>query len=226
MLAIIPARGGSKGLPGKNIKMLAGKPLLAYTIEAALKSELISKIFVSTDSEEIAEVARAYNIGCDELRPPHLATDEALALDVYRYTLDLLESQSGKSIKEFMVLQPTSPLRTCDDIDNAVTLFREKHADSLISYTPEAHPITWHKYISKDGKIEKIFDNILKNRQMSRNTYYPNGSIYIFKKKLMDQGKYFTDNSFAFIMDRDKSIDIDTKEEFDFAEYIINKNRK
>ncbi len=223
MLAIIPARGGSKGLPGKNIKELNGKPLISYTIEAAKKSEFITRIIISTDDEAIAKVAVEYGAELPFMRPEYLAGDEARAIDAFKYTLDRLENEEQIKINEFMVLQPTSPLRTAEDIDIAIKMFREKNADSIISYCAEHHPIKWHKYIDKDGKFEDIFETTLNNRQAERTSYFPNGSIYIFKKELIDQEIYQTEKSFAYIMNRDNSVDIDSLEDFEYAEFLLNK---
>ncbi|MGF1807623.1 acylneuraminate cytidylyltransferase family protein, partial [Aliivibrio sifiae] len=181
MIAIVPARSGSKGLPGKNIKLFGEKPLIAYTIEAALKSKYIDDVIISTDDKGIYDLAISFGAKASFLRPKHLAEDESLAIDNYIYTIDRLEKEFNYQINDFVVLQPTSPLRESSDIDGAISLFIEKEADSVISYCEEYHPITWHKYIDKNGKLEDIFDNnILKNRQDIRPSYYPNGAIYVF----------------------------------------------
>lgn len=221
MIAIIPARGGSKGLPGKNIRNLHGKPLIAYTIEAALKSPYIEEAILSTDSQEIANVGLQYGVTVPFLRPAKLASDNALAIDNYLFTIEKLEEISKKELSSIMVLQPTSPLRNTQDIDLAIDLFNRKNADSVISYTEEAHPISWHKYISQDGHLIDILDSSIKNRQAYRESYYPNGAIYIFKKELLLEGKYYNDNSFAYIMPRNRSVDIDTLEDFLYAEYLL-----
>ncbi|MEL6255797.1 MAG: acylneuraminate cytidylyltransferase family protein [Bacteroidota bacterium] len=227
MLAIIPARGGSKGLPGKNIKNLLGKPLIAWTIEAALKSSSLSRLIISTDDPKIAEIAISYGADCPFMRPEELATDSAKAIDTYIYTLDRLMSESGIDIPNFMVLQPTSPLRTANDIDEAVELFKEKKADSVISYVEEAHPIGWHKYVNDEGKLEEVqIQNQLLNRQAHRKSYYPNGSIYVFSYELIKSGKYFSDNSYAYIMDRFRSVDVDVQDDFDYAEFLLMKKQK
>lgn len=222
MTAIIPARGGSKGLPGKNIKLLNGKPLIAYTIEAAKQSKSITRIIVSTDDQNIADVALKYGAEIPFLRPIHLATDDALAIDVLKYTIERLDEEQN-SIEEFIVLQPTSPLRTALNIDEAICMFKEKKADSVISYCKEHHPIRWHKYITEEGKFENIFEETLQNRQLEKPTYFPNGAIYIYKTKIINAGKYYTENSFAYIMERENSIDIDDIQDFEYAEFLLKK---
>ena len=223
MLAIIPARGGSKGLPGKNIKLLHGKPLIAYTIEAAKAAKFISRVIISTDDAEIAKVAIQYGAECPFMRPDFLATDEARGIDVHKYTLDRIEKEENIAINEFVILQPTSPLRTANDIDSAIEIYQTKKADSVISYCAEHHPIKWHKYIDKNGKFENIFETIINNRQDERISYYPNGAIYIFKRDLINTERYYTENSYAYIMDRSRSIDIDTIDDFEYVEFKMQK---
>ncbi|WKS95151.1 acylneuraminate cytidylyltransferase family protein [Riemerella columbina] len=224
MLALIPARGGSKGLPGKNIKNLNGKPLIAYTIEAALQAQKISRVVVNTDSPEIAEVAVAYGAEVPFMRSEALATDDARSIDVMRDAIERMEHLGGVAIPHFVLLQPTSPLRTAQHIDEAVQLFLDRNADAVISCKAEEHPIFWHKYLTEDGRFEEIFPNDdLKNRQDIRPTYCPNGAIYVFDKTVLQTEKYYTPNTYAYLMDRRHSIDIDTIEDFEYAEYIINK---
>jgi len=221
MLAIVPARGGSKGLPDKNIKILNGKPLIAYTIEAAQLAKNVDSIIVSTDNNKIAEIAVELGSEIPFLRPDYLAADTSLAVDNYIYTLNRLEKESRKKINNFIVLQPTSPLRTVSDIDNAINIFKEKNADSVISYTEEEHPVYWHKKINDDLSIKDVFESDLKNRQEYEKTYYPNGAIFIFKTELIYSGKYYSKNSYAYIMPKNQSVDIDTLADFKYAEYLL-----
>lgn len=226
MIAIIPARGGSKGLPGKNIKALGNKPLITHTIEAALRAQKVTRIIVSTDDQEIADIALEYGAEVPFLRPKELAADDSLAVDNYIYTLDRLEKEGNIEIKSFIVLQPTSPLRGSDDIDNAIEVFNTKEADSVISYCKELHPMSWHKKVSNEGLILPIFDDRIGNRQDEEPTYFPNGSIFIFRSDLIKNRSYYSERSFAYIMDRESSVDIDTIEDFDYAEYLLNKKQK
>lgn len=223
MLALIPARGGSKGLTNKNIKLLNGKPLIAYSIEAANTSNGVSRVIVSTDSKEIAGIAQEYGAEVPFLRPDKLAKDETKSIDVYKYVLNELHRREGRFYDEFMILQPTSPLREAEDIDNAINLFIAKNADSVISYCQEHHPIKWHKFITPDGKFSNIFEDSISNRQEERPTYFPNGAIYIFKSDLIFKDLYYSENSYAYIMDRNKSVDIDTIEDFEYAEWIFKR---
>lgn len=224
MIAIIPARKGSKGLPGKNMKNLDGKPLIAHTINAALKARHVEKVYVSTDCEHIYNLS--LNMGCEEsfLRPDHLAADDSLAIDNYLYTIAKLEKEQGLSVNSFVVLQPTSPLRNEKHIDEAIEMFQIKGADSVISFTEEAHPIYWNKTIDKNGIVGDIFSvNGLQNRQNYECTYYPNGAIYVFKTALIKSGNYYSGKTFGYIMDQESSVDIDTIEDFLFAEFKMER---
>lgn len=225
MIAIIPARGGSKGLPGKNIKLLNGKPLIAYTIEAAKQSENVSRVIVNTDDAEISKVALDYGAEVPFVRPSELASDAAKSIDVLLHTLAWLKKNEDLQIDEIIVLQPTSPLRTTQHIDEAIKMYLEKKADSVISYCQEEHPVFWHKFITDEGKFEDIFNgDYLKNRQEIRPTFYPNGAIYILKTKLLLEKKYYSENAYAFLMDKKSSVDIDTMEDFEFAEWLYKKD--
>lgn len=223
MIAIIPARSGSKGLPNKNTLELNGKPLIAYTIDAALKAKHISEVIISTDDAEIAKIAEKYGAKNYFLRPKELATDDALAVDNYIYTINKLNEEFDFNILDFVVLQPTSPLRISQDIDEAIELFKKVNADSIISYTEENHPISWHKYITDDNLLVDVLKDEIKNRQDYKKSYYPNGAIYIFKLDLINQRKYFSNNTQAFIMPKNRSIDIDYKEDFEYVEFLLNK---
>jgi len=226
MIAIIPARGGSKGLKGKNTKMLLGKPLIAYTIESALKSKYITEVIISTDDKEIYNTAIKYGAKETFLRPVELAQDDSLAIDTYVYTINKLNNEFGYNIKDFIVLQPTSPLRSYKDINNAIALFEEKQADSVISYTEEHHPISWHKFIDKNGQFENIFPETIKNRQENRPSYFPNGAIFVFKFSLINNKKYYSENSYSYLMTRENSVDIDTIQDFEYAEYLMRKHNE
>lgn len=225
MIAIIPARGGSKGLPGKNVRPLNGKPLIAYAIEEALKAKHIDRVIISTDDEEIARVAIEYGAELPFMRPAELASDTAMAIDNYIYTVSRLEKEAGKPIDAFVVLQPTSPLRVAEDIDGAIELFEQKGADSVISYCQEAHPVTWHKYLDEEGRFVDIFDANINNRQENRVSYYPNGAVYVFRTAMIRDRKYYTDKSYAYVMPRMRSVDIDFIEDFEYAEYLLNRQK-
>ena len=226
MMAIIPARGGSKGLPGKNIKDLCGKPLIAYTIEAALKSQDIDKVIVTTDSEEIASVARKYGAEIPFMRPAYLADDNASAVDVYIHAAEYMMNEYGCDMQKFIVLLPTAPLRDEKDLDDAVTMFRKKNATTLISVAEADVPASWYYRMNGDGVIKNAgFDrkNAMKNRQIYDKYYVPNGAIYILDYQLLKNLRtYYAEDTVGYIMPREKSIDIDSIDDFKYIEYLMN----
>ena len=221
MIAIVPARGGSKGLPGKNILPLRGKPLIGYTVEEAVKSNRVEEVIISTDDPEIARVAVSFGAKCPFMRPVELASDQSLAIDTYLYTVDRLEKEYGYRISDIAVLLPTSPLRIVEDIDAAISLYEKKNADSVVSYTKEAHPISWHRMIDNEQRLHPLFEEKIGNRQEVKETYYPNGSVYVFKMDLLRQRKYYSDKSFAYLMPAERSVDIDTHLDFLYAEFLM-----
>jgi CMP-N,N'-diacetyllegionaminic acid synthase len=229
MLAIIPARGGSKGIPGKNIKLLCGKPLIVYAIEAAMAANLVDRIILSTDDPEIAKIAGKYDVEIPFMRPANLAQDNSLAIDNYIYTIDRLNATGHTRYDEFIVLQPTSPFRTAIDIDNAIELFYNKNADSLISVCEASHPPLWAKKIDSLGRLEEYFNINIgnKNRQELGKAYMPNGAIFILKLSLLkSRDSYYSDNTYAFIMPLERSLDIDTPLDFEFVEFLMRKYGK
>lgn len=223
MLAIIPARGGSKGLPGKNIKLLNNKPLIAYTIEQALLCKEITDVFVTTDCAEIAEVARNYGAWVPELRPSHLAEDNSTTLDVLEYVLNYLKINFDKSYESFIVLQPTSPLRNVEHIREAYAMYKNQNADSIISFTENSHSIFWNKFVNEEGRISRIFEEtVSSNRQESKKAYYPNGSIYLINSNFFLKNRtLYSDNTYAYIMKKEVSFDIDDLFDFNIVQFLI-----
>ena len=225
MLAIIPARGGSKGIPKKNIKLLCGKPLIAYTIEAAMASRSIDHIVLSTDDPQIAEVAVQYGAEVPFMRPEELAQDDSLAIDSYIYTIERLNKEFNHNYEEFVVLLPTVPLRTSEDIDKAIELFSQKGADSVIPCTETQHPVEWIFNINDDGTIKRSCETgagKMINRQQLKRSYTLNGAVFVFKYSLLKETRsYYSQKTYAYAMPLERSIDIDTEIDFKFAEFLI-----
>lgn len=227
MIAIIPARGGSKGLPGKNTKLLSGLPLICYSINAALKSSLVDRVIVSTEDNEIASIAKDCGAEVPFLRPANLSSDTSLAIDTYLHGVDFIAKQDLKPIESFVVLLPTAPLRVAQDIDEAIKIFNDKNASSVISVTEAPVPLNWYKRITKKGILENYSHefNSLKNRQEHESTYVPNGAIFVFKTEILRLTRhYYTDKTYPYIMPRERSIDIDDLLDFKLAEYLVKKN--
>ena len=218
-LAIIPARGGSKRLPRKNILDLCGKPLISWSIEAALKSKYISKVVVSSDDEEILNISS--NFGADIIKRPYeLANDTATTFDAIKHTINNLEKYDY-----IVLLQPTSPLRNEKHIDEAIELLEEKQADAIVSVCEMDHSPLWSNTLPKDGNMKNFLrDEVLNKRSQDLEKYYRlNGAVYICKTdKLLENKSFFLkDNIFAYIMDRKSSIDIDEEIDFLFAQKVI-----
>lgn len=221
MLAIIPARGGSKTLPRKNVLPMMGVPLIAHSIRAALGARHITEVVVSTDDPEIAEVARTAGASVPFMRPSELAGDSSMAMDAYLYTIEKLQTLNpGKDYSKFVVLLPTSPLRTSADIDAAIELFDARDADSVVSYAEQPHPIQWSTRIDPAGRFVDL-RNDLKNRQDYETYYYPVGAVYVFRLELLKQRKYYAQNSFAYIIPKSRAVEIDTLEDFMYAEVLM-----
>lgn len=223
ILALIPARGGSKRLPRKNLLPLAGKPLIAWTIEAAKKSKYINTVCVSTDDIELQSVALEYGAEVPFLRPAYLANDIAKSTDVAIHALDWYKQQ-GKVFDTLILLQPTSPLRTTEDIDNAIKLYVEKEACSVTSVCETEHSPLWTNILPSDLSMDYFIRSEIKNsRSQDLPTYYRlNGAIYIVKSDTLYDTKSFIaeKGSFAYIMSQENSIDIDTKLDFYLVESI------
>lgn len=220
VLAIIPARGGSKGLPKKNIIDLAGKPLIAWTIETSLSSKYITKTIVSSDSDEILEVSKQYGSFILK-RPIEFASDTSSSEVVVKHAMESVEEKFDYII----LLQPTSPLRDTKDIDSAFEKFFSLDATALISVCEYDNKILKAFKENEFGYIEGISNNKypFMRRQDLPKTYMSNGAIYIIKvDKFLENNSFFTDKTISFIMDEIKSLDIDTKEDLDKVnKYII-----
>lgn len=221
MIGIITARGGSKGLPRKNVLPFCGKPLIAYSIEAARNSSAIDRIIVSTDDQEIAAVSREFGAEVPFMRPAELATDVASSRDVILHALLFLEGQ-GVSVEEFCLLQPTSPLRTAADIDGTFEVFQREKADSVLSVTPYDHPVQWAVEIQADERLVPREKPLSGRRQDLVEYYRPNGAVYMFRTDFLKKTEtYFGTNSYGYCMPPERSVDIDTPLDFVIAETVF-----
>jgi len=228
MIAFIPARGGSKGVPGKNIKDLCGKPLISYTIEAALKAKTIDRVIVTTDDADIARVAKEAGAEVPFMRPDYLASDTASAIDVYLHAADFVSKETGKPVEKFMVLLPTVPLRDERHIDEAVAQFEKDKATTLISFTEAEVPAGWYHQMDEEGRVKNAGfgakGSNVANRQTNAAYYIPNGAIYILDYKLLKEKRtYYCDETYAYVMKREDSVDIDYPIDFEIAELMMKK---
>lgn len=226
-LAIIPARSGSKGLQNKNIKPLYGKPLMAYTIEAALESNIFDEVYVSTDSEEYAEIAREYGASVPFLRSEDNAGDNSSSWDVVNEAL-IGYRQTDKTYDIVTLLQPTTPLRTAEDIKKAYELNKVKNADVVISVCELDHSPLWSNILPKDLSLDQfIRKEIYELPRQKLQTYYRiNGAIYMINEAYFQKNGVnglYSESSYAYIMDRKHSIDIDNEDDFMLAEYYMGR---
>jgi CMP-N,N'-diacetyllegionaminic acid synthase len=229
MIAIIPARGGSKGLPGKNIRLLNNIPLICYTVKAALRANKISRVIVSTDDDEIASIAKESGAEIPCMRPSHLAEDNSMVMDAYLYTVDWIKKDENLKIDAFVALLPSAPLRTAADIDSAVDIFNIKKADSVISVTESEIPVEWYRKINENGVLESYYPkrNAIKNRQEFSDSYVPNGAIYVFNvERLREEREYYMKETYPYIMPRERSVDIDELLDFEWAEFLLQQSNK
>jgi CMP-N,N'-diacetyllegionaminic acid synthase len=224
ILCLVTARGGSKSIPKKNIALLAGKPLIAWTIESALRSPFLSRVIVSTDDNDIAGVARQRGAEVPFLRPAELARDDSAHIPVVVHAVEWLESHDGAQFDYVLLLQPTSPLRSKDDIDNAIRLSLEKDADSVVSVCQAfSHPYLT-KYVTADGRLQDFVpkpEGYLA-RQTLPPAYVVNGAIYVVRPDvLIERQTFYTERTHAYLMPPERSLDIDTPWDLYLADLIL-----
>ncbi len=222
-LAIIPARGGSKRLPGKNILDLNGKTLVTWSIEAGLKSKYIDEVVVTSDNTEILNISQ--NAGAVVIeRPAELATDTSTTFDSIRHTIE-----NSKNHDYIVLLQPTSPLRTKGYIDKAIELLIRKEADAVVSVCEMEHSPLWANTLPNNKSMDNfIKDKMGEKRSQDLDKYYRvNGAIYICSVDRFIQEKtlFIKDNIYAYEMNRSASIDIDERIDFEWAEFLLLKSQ-
>ena len=224
--ALIPARGGSKRLPRKNIKLLVDKPLIAWSIEVAKACKYVDRVIVSTDDEEIKRISEQYGAEVPFLRPEHLSNDHASSFDVIKHAIDFLTL--SKSNELIVLLQPTSPLRLVSEIDTALEFFVQKNAKGVVSISETEHSPMWSNTLPEDGCMSDfIRPEVQGKRSQDLPTFFRlNGSIYIYETlALLKQSKiFFNENVYGFETSLDTAVDIDTALDFLVAETIL-KNR-
>ena len=225
-IAIIPARSGSKGVPDKNIKLLNGKPLMAYTIEAAIKSKMFDTVMVSTDSERYANIACQYGAEVPFFRSEKNSSDKASSWDT---VMEVLENykKMGKEFDTFMLLQPTSPLRNETHICEVYTEFESKNANAVVSVCEVDHSPLYCNTLPKDLSMDSFLKSEVKNtRRQDLDVYYRlNGAIYLSDiQYFLFRRDVFADNCYAYVMNKETSIDIDDEMDFIICKSIIEIN--
>ena len=223
-LAVIPARGGSKGIPKKNIQLIEGKPLIQYTIEEALKSKYIDRIIVSTDNVEIAEISKKGGAQVPFLRPKHLATDDSKVIDTIIHVIEEL-NRIGCSYDYVVLLQPTSPLRKHWHIDEAIEKIVNENERGLVSVSEvKDHPILIRR-MDEQGKLRNLLHMESTIRRQDLPKYYKvNGAIYINKiDEQLNHTTSLNDNKLPYIMDQIYDLDIDTPLDLEFFKWLVNR---
>jgi len=229
-LAIIPARAGSKRLKNKNILPLQGKPLITYTIEAAISSGVFDNICVTTDSESIIQIAQSMGLNVPFKRPDILSGDNASSMDVILHAIEFYEKNMNMKYDAVCLLQPTSPLRSASDISNAFDFFVTKGANSVISVTPADHPKQYYGQMGPGREMTEFVNNLdgLTRSQDLNEFYRLNGAIYFAKSDVLKQQKsfYLNERCFGFIMAKENSVDIDDLFDFEITEFLLSKKIK
>ena len=228
VLAIIPARGGSKGIPKKNIINLAGKPLIAWSIEAAKNSKFIDNVIVSTEDDEISDIAKQYGAYVPFKRPSDLAQDSSKSIDAIIHAIEWLKNKNDR-YNIIVLLQPTSPLRKSEDIDDALDLLILKKADSIVSVCKTDHSPLWSNQLPEDGRMNNFLDNNImnKSRQELPEYYRLNGAVFVAYIDYLEKNKsFFGENTFAYIMPQDRSIDIDSRIDLELCRILLEQDFK
>lgn len=224
ILGLIPARGGSKGIPRKNMAFLANKPLMAWTIEAANESGVLDRLVLSTDDNEIAEAGRRLDIEVPFLRPAELATDNSASIDVCRHAVEWLEKNENYQPDFVMLLQPTSPLRIASDIRRSVELAVATQANSVVSvYEVHHHPL-WMKVLDSEGWLLDLYPQSMAatRRQDLSPVFALNGAIYlVLRSCLLTERTFVPDRTHGYVMPSQRSVDVDTPWDFYLADLIL-----
>lgn len=226
VLGIITARGGSKSIPRKNIKELAGKPLIAYTILAARASKLLTRCIVSTDDEEIASISKQYGGDVPFLRPAEISGDKSTSIEAVQHALRWLQENSGEEYDAVLILQPTSPLRTTEDIDGCIQKMIDTNADSVMGM------VELTDFAPK--KLKKIENDIIlplfeeeggqsSMRQDLGKVYKRNAALYLTRIEWIKQGNLFGNISRPFVMPEERSVDINKPVDFEITEFFLTR---
>ncbi len=222
ILAIIPARGGSKGIPRKNLIEVGGKPLLAWTIEVGLQSRFIDRLILSSEAPEIRETAKKYGCEVPFIRPQELATDEATTANVVLHALNKLED----SYDYIVLLQPTSPLRTTQDIDSCIEECHKRDAPSCATVSATDNSPFWMYFLDPENHMQPIIETTIRptRRQELPTAYALNGAVYVVQRELFQKtGNFITEDTIAHIMPKERALDIDTELDLNIFRYLATR---
>lgn len=223
LLALLPARGGSKGIPRKNIRLFCGKPLLQWSIDAALQAACVDQVVVSTDDPEIAEVAKAGGAEVPFLRPAELAGDTTSSIAPVLHAIEQLPQ-----VSDVLLLQPTSPLRTSADLDGIVALRQHGGRESAVSLTPTSKHPAWMYSLSPDHQLESLLQlDDAHSRQQLPPAYVLNGALYLASRAfLLREQAFITPETVGYVMPAERSVDIDTPLDWQWAEFLMEKQQR
>ena len=223
IVAIIPARGGSKGIPRKNIKEFCGKPLIAYIIENALRVRGLDRVIVSTEDKGIAEVAKKYGAEVPFLRPKELARDETPTLPVLQHAVKYLEDKENYRPDIVVLLYVTSPLLKHERVSEAIRRLKDENFDSVLSVVEDRG----HYWIKRNNNYERLYPEVLKNRQFVEPLLKENGALYLCKRDLLMKENTVVGGKIGFLkMQKDETIDIDDLLDFEIAEFLMKRGEK
>ena len=229
IVAVIPARAGSKGVSNKNLRELAGKPLIAWCIEAVRACLEIDRVILSTDCQEIADVARHYGANVPFIRPAELARDESSTISTVVHAVEWIEKNEGYCADFVMCLQPTSPLCATQDMQGSIDLLKAKNADGVVSVTAsEAHPF-WMKQVDRDGRLTDFMPSprSVHRRQDLPELYSLNGAIYLAQRGVVvEQKTWYTPKTYGYIMPISRSLDINTPWDLYLADLIMQDKQR
>jgi CMP-N-acetylneuraminic acid synthetase len=230
ILGIIPARAGSKRVPGKNLRMLQGKALVQYSIEAALDSRFLTELALSSDSTEVLTFANAYDKHIHALsRPDHISTDDSPAMEYILHALEYFRQELNKEFEFVVIIQPSSPLTKGFDIDNTIQLLLDHHSDCAVSVRELQFDLRPSKLLTlSEGKLHSLItavqlDNSLNDHQK---IYVRNGSVYVSTIHQINKGAILSDNCSAYIMPSFRSVDINDEQDLLFAEFLLQRSYK
>jgi N-acylneuraminate cytidylyltransferase len=231
ILGLIPARGGSKGVPKKNIRILGNKPLIFWTIDDALQTNKISRLVLSTDSKEIIDIVKKNpNVEIPFVRPSHLGEDNTPMTEVIKHCIHFYEDNFHFHMDAVILLQPTTPFRSVIDIENAINLFFKKKASSIVSVSkvPGHFNPEWQLKIKESGILttysDKELSTLKQRRQELSDTFYRNGEIYVFDpKNIKEENNIYGERVFSIITSG--KVNIDSLDDFRYAEYLLNIGR-
>ncbi|MFA4133385.1 MULTISPECIES: cytidylyltransferase domain-containing protein [unclassified Brevibacillus] len=224
VLAIIPARGGSKGVPRKNIREVCGKPLIAWTVEVAQKSVYIDRLILSTEDDEIASVGRAYGCEVPFMRPKELAHDHTPGIDPVLHVLEIFDSYDY-----VVLLQPTSPFRNVSDIDGSIEKCLQSNAKSCVAMTLSDKTPYWMYFLDGNSRMKPVLrtEQTITRRQDAPNAYVINGAIYVAECRwLKSHQSFLSDETVAYIMPKERSLDIDSEIDFFIMEHVLKNRNK